>query len=393
MTILLLIRHASNDYLKDNRLAGLTPGIHINAQGQREADALARRLAPIAIHAIYSSPLERAVDTANALAQCQKLDVQIHPDLNEVDVGEWAGKAIKELAETDAWKEMSAQPARFQFPGGESYARVHARMIRAIDAIVAAHPDQVVAIVSHADPIKIVLAHYLGMDPNQFERIAISPASVSALIFDERGAVLFRLNDNGALPSFKAEKPKGDQRKEERTMPEANILYDLNPVSHITASAIGEPGKRTFFIQGRQGSIVITLGSEKEQVGALSRGIDEILERLGAKTPMPRVTEEEMELAEPVDPLFRIGQLGLGYDPASKLLVLVAYELPAEENPVTINVVRFWATAEQMQKLARHAAIIIAAGRPLCVLCGRPINPEGHFCPKRNGHGEKATLT
>ena len=100
-----------------------------------------------------------------------------------------------------------------------------------------------------------------------------------------------------------------------------------------------------------------------------------------------------MELAEPVDPVFRIGQLGLGYDQASKLLVMVAYELPEEENPATVNVVRFWATPEQMRKLARHAAVLIAAGRPLCVLCGRPIDPEGHFCPKRNGHGEKATLT
>lgn len=176
-------------------------------------------------------------------------------------------------------------------------------------------------------------------------------------------------------------------------MPEANILYDLNPVSHITVGAIGVPGKRTFFIQGLQGSHVVTLVSEKEQIIALSRGIDEILERLGITTRVVLPSEEEMELAEPIDPVFRIGQLGLGYDPLSKLLVLVAYELPEEENPATINVVRFWATPEQLQKLARHAAVIVAAGRPLCVLCGKPIDPDGHFCPKRNGHGEKATLT
>jgi len=147
-----------------------------------------------------------------------------------------------------------------------------------------------------------------------------------------------------------------------------------------------------FFIQGQQGSIIVTLTSEKEQVMALSRGIDEILERLGVGGQVLQATEEEMELVEPIDPVFRIGQLGLGYDPASKLLVLVAYELPEEENPATVKVVRFWATAGQMRKLARHAAVVVAAGRPLCVLCGRPIDPEGHFCPKRNGHGEKATL-
>ena len=393
MTILLLIRHASNDYVKDGRLAGLTPGVHLNAQGQREADALARRLDHLSLHAIYASPLERARETAQAVAQCQKLDVQIRDGLIEVDAGEWTGKTIKDLEETDVWKQLLAQPATFQFPGGDSVAQIQARMVAAIDAIVAAHPDQIVAIVSHADPIKIALAHYLSMDLNQFNRLIVNPASVSVLIFGERGAALFRLNDTGALPAFKPEKKKNDQRKEEHKMPEANILYDLNPVSHITAGAIGEPGKRTFFIQGQQGSSVVTLVSEKEQIVALSRGIDEILERLGVSGQTIQMSEEEMELAEPVDPVFRIGQLGLGYDPGSKLLVMVAYELPEEENPVTVNVVRFWGTPEQMRKLARHAAVLIAAGRPLCVLCGRPIDPEGHFCPKRNGHGEKATLT
>ncbi len=392
MTIVLLIRHASNDYVKEGRLAGLLPGVHLNAQGQREADALARRLDHLSLHAIYASPLDRTRETAQAIAQCQKLDVQVCDGLIEVDVGEWTGKLIKDLEATDAWKQLREQPATFQFPGGDSVARVQTRIVAAIDAIVAAHPEQVVAVVSHADPIKFALAHYLGMDLNQFNRLVIDPASASVLMFGERGATLFRSNDTGALPAFKPVQKKDDRRKEENKMPEANILYDLNPVSHITVGAIGEPGKRTFFIQGQQGSSIVTLVSEKEQIVALSRGIDEIVERLGVGGQPVSMSEEEMELAEPVDPIFRIGQLGLGYDQASKLLVLVAYELPEEENPATINVVRFWATTEQMRKLARHAAVIVAAGRPLCVLCGRPIDPEGHFCPKRNGHGEKATL-
>lgn len=206
MTTLFLIRHASNDYLKENRLAGLTPGIHLNAQGQQEADALAHRLAPITLHAIYSSPLERAVETARAIAQCQKLDVQIRPDLIEVDVGEWTGKSLNELGETEAWQRMAAQPIGFQFPGGEWIEQMQVRIVRAIDAIVMAHPKQSVAIVSHADPIKIALAYYLGMDPNRFNRLAIDPASVSVLVFAERGPVLVRLNDSGTLPSFQPEK-------------------------------------------------------------------------------------------------------------------------------------------------------------------------------------------
>jgi uncharacterized repeat protein (TIGR03847 family) len=176
-------------------------------------------------------------------------------------------------------------------------------------------------------------------------------------------------------------------------MPETNILHDLNPVSHITATAVGDPGKRTFYIQARQGQTIVTLLSEKEQVAALSRGIDEMLERLGTARQLTQAPESEMELAEPIDPVFRVGQLGLGYDTDQNMIVLVAYELPEIEDAETINAVRFWATADQMRRLARHAAASVAGGRPICVLCGRPIDPEGHFCPKRNGHGEKATLT
>lgn len=176
-------------------------------------------------------------------------------------------------------------------------------------------------------------------------------------------------------------------------MAEANILYDLRPVSHLTVGALGVPGKRTFFIQGLQDTIIATLIIEKEHVIALSRGIFETLERLGLGNLAVSMTEEEMELVEPIEPLFRVGQLGLGYEPASRLLMIVAYELPQEDNPPTIQVVRFWGTPEQMLKMARHAMVVAAAGRPLCVLCGRPIDPDGHFCPKRNGHGEKANLT
>lgn len=176
-------------------------------------------------------------------------------------------------------------------------------------------------------------------------------------------------------------------------MAETNILYDLNPVTHLTMGAVGQPGKRTFYLQGRQGMTIVTLTSEKEQIGALTKGIDELLERLGTGSKTVQLNALEMELSEPIEPLFRIGQLGLGYDAEQQMMVLVAYELPETETPELVNVVRFWATADQMKKLARHAAGVVAAGRPICVLCGRPIDPEGHFCPKRNGHGEKATLT
>ncbi|MBI4786806.1 MAG: DUF3090 family protein [Chloroflexi bacterium] len=401
MTVLLLVRHASNDYVKEGRLAGWTPGVHLNAAGQREADALAQRLNHIPIAAIYSSPLERAVETAQAIGLCQHLEVQIRPALGELGTGEWTGKLIKELEGAELWKQVQTAPAAVRIPGGESFAEMQTRMVAALDAIVAAHPNQVVAVVSHADPLKSAIAHYLSMDLNQFQRIAISPASVTVFFFGEHSPVLFRLNDSAKLPSFKIEPPKpkstpeaqDPERKEKTAMPEANILYDLNPVTHITAGVIGKPGKRTFYLQARQSRTIVTLIAEKEQMSALSAGIDQLLERLGGSRHAVQVTATQMELAEPIEPLFRIGQLGLGYDAEQSLLVLVAYELPQEEDAPVVNVVRFWATQDQMRALARHAAGIVAAGRPICVLCGRPIDPEGHFCPKRNGHGEHAPLT
>ena len=395
MTILLLIRHASNDYLKDGRLAGWIPGVHLNAQGQREADALARRLNHIPIAAIYSSPLERALDTAQAVAACQKLDVHIREELGEMRAGEWSGKKIDEIKDTEIFKQLQSKPIGVRLPGGESIDEVQTRMVAAIQAIVAAHPKEIVAIFSHADPLKAVIAHYLKMDLNEFQRLSISPASVTVFFLNEQGAHLFRLNDSDKLPAFTPETEAKKERKEEEKMPEANILHDMNPVTHITVGAVGKPGKRTFYLQGRQGAKVVTLRAEKEQVSALSQGIDQLLERLGqtSQAKTVQVTAMEMELSQPIEPVFRIGQLGLGYEAERGLLVLVAYELPEEENPETVNVVRFWATPEQMRALARHAAGIVAGGRPICVLCGRPIDPEGHFCPKRNGHGAKATLT
>ncbi len=402
MTVLLLIRHATTDYVKEGRLAGRLPGIHLNAHGQREADALARRLNQISISAIYSSPLERAVDTAQAIGACQKLEVQIRPDLGEIQAGEWTGKLIRELEGTETWKKIQTSPVGVPLPGGESIDQVQQRMVAAIDAIVKAHPNEVVAVVSHADPLKATIAHYLGLDLNQFQRIVISPASVTVFFFGEHHSpVLFRLNDSDRLPAFKpqpekqADPSKGDgkERKDDKTMPEVNILHDLNPVTHVTVGAVGKPGKRTFYLQGRTGRTIVTLVAEKEQVAALSTGIDQLLDRLGWGSRTVQVTATQMELSEPLEPLFRIGQLGLGYDAEQNLLVLVAYELPQEEEAATVNVVRFWGTQDQMRALARHAAAIVAAGRPICVLCGRPIDPEGHFCPKRNGHGEHASLT
>ncbi len=373
MTTLLLIRHATNDFVKAGRLAGRTPGVHINADGQREADALAKRTAHLPIEAIYSSPLERALDTANAVAQCQKLAVEIVPGLMETDAGEWTGRKIDELKDTDIWKAIQTKPVGVKLPGGESIDEVQARMVAAIEILRQKHPDGLIAVVSHADPLKSVIAHYLNWDLNHFQRIAIHPASVSVLQVNDNGATLVRLNDTGALTKIEIPKPtpakdaaKADdtQPQKEPNMAEANILHDLNPVSRVTVGALGEPGQRTFFLQARQAGILVSLVTEKEQMQSLSQGIGDLLTRLGEKTDAPNtVSAYELALEQPVEPLFRIGQLGLGFDQESDLLVIVAYAIPESEDAESVDVVRIWATRDQMLALSHHIGKVEAAGR------------------------------
>jgi uncharacterized repeat protein (TIGR03847 family) len=174
----------------------------------------------------------------------------------------------------------------------------------------------------------------------------------------------------------------------------AEVLYDLNPATWITAGAVGQAGQRRFYLQARQGTTLVTLLAEKEQVQALALGIEQLLATLAAQRPESEpaaaiLSEVNLALLEPLDPVFRIGDLGLGYDEKRDLLVLVAQELLEEEEQERRKptIARFWATRSQMRAMSQHAAAVVAAGRPICSLCGLPIDPAGHICPKRNGHG------
>lgn len=172
-----------------------------------------------------------------------------------------------------------------------------------------------------------------------------------------------------------------------------HFTFDFERVSTIVADAVGQPGQRTFFLQARQGSQVATLVMEKQQVAALAASILQLLEELEEKNPelmSVEATEENLHLEEPLNPAFRVGQMGLGYDESQDMMVLVAQALIADEEEVQasndVPRARFYATREQMRALSEHALEAVAAGRPDCPLCGRPIDPEGHFCPRTNGH-------
>ena len=167
---------------------------------------------------------------------------------------------------------------------------------------------------------------------------------------------------------------------------------ELRPVTHITVDAIGQPGKRVFYLHGWHQQRTITLILEKLQVQSLSVGIEQFLAEIQMKFPdlaeaSSDYAEDRMHILPPVDPLFRVGELGLGYEGEADLVVLVAKEIGLEDNEETdTDVVRFWCTRSQIRALARWGIEVASRGRPTCPQCGEPMNPEGHFCPKRNGH-------
>lgn len=169
---------------------------------------------------------------------------------------------------------------------------------------------------------------------------------------------------------------------------------DLNPVQHVTADAIGQPGQRVFYLQGWREADPqpVTVIVEKIQLQSLATSLEQMLEEIARQKPdlpaaLPDYDEEKMHIIPPVDPLFRAGEMGLGYDADHDQIVILLREIVAEgDDPQEASVVRFWATRAQARRLAAWGQEVISRGRPLCPQCGQPMEPEGHFCPKKNGH-------
>jgi probable phosphomutase (TIGR03848 family) len=195
MPTILLIRHGENDYVKKHRLAGRLPGVHLNANGRKQAQAVAEKLAGAPIKAVYSSPLERAMETAAPIAQALGLEVQLRQGLIEVDCGEWQDQRLKALSRTKLWKIVQGAPSRFRFPGGETFTGAQYRICQELEAIAGGHePRDLVVCVSHSDPIKLAVAHFIGLPLDMFQRLSAAPASISALHLGEAGSQLLSLN-------------------------------------------------------------------------------------------------------------------------------------------------------------------------------------------------------
>lgn len=201
MPTIALVRHATTA-ATGHRLGGWTPGVHLDDAGRDQARATARRFADHPVVAVYSSPLERTRDTAEIIAEVVGLQVQVRRDLGETDYGDWTNRPLDELRNEALWRVIQTTPSRATFPGGESLRGSQARMVEAIETIAAAHdPDDLVIAVGHADPIKAALAHYLGMPLDTFQRIAVSPASVSILSLREgHPPAVLDMNVGAGLP-------------------------------------------------------------------------------------------------------------------------------------------------------------------------------------------------
>ncbi len=198
--MVLLVRHGTTP-TTGKMLPGQAAGLHLSEKGQAQAEAAAERIAALAKKpaAVYASPLERTRETAAPIAKALGLRVRAAAGLIEVDVGNWTEKPLKRLYRAREWPTVQRWPAGFRFPGGESFAEMSVRSMDAVLALVAEHPGQTIVAVSHADPIKAVVAAAAGMPLDLMQRLVVSPCSISALLFTAGGPVVLCVNSTGSL--------------------------------------------------------------------------------------------------------------------------------------------------------------------------------------------------
>lgn len=214
-TYVLLIRHGENDWVGTDRLAGRTPGVHLNDKGRSQAAQLAGLLQNQPIQAIYSSPLERCMETARPLGHQLGVPVQPEAGIMEVDYGAWQGGALKELSATPEWQMVQHYPSQFRFPGGETLHESQTRAVDAINRLAANHDGATIALFSHGDIIRTSLAHYLGVPLDLFQRIAIHTASISAIGFFNGRPMVLAINYLAELPVFASKREAPQDETEE----------------------------------------------------------------------------------------------------------------------------------------------------------------------------------
>lgn len=197
MTTVLMVRHGQTP-TTGKVLPGRAKGLSLGDVGIAQAERAGERIGALnKVSAIYASPMERTQETATPIAKACKLRIRTRAGLNECDFGRWTGKKLGDLRKLPEWQTVQKYPSGFRFPGGESFAEMQARITGTIVDLVAEHPGETIVCVSHADTIKAAVAHALGTHLDQFQRIVISPCSISAIIYGPTGPTVLAVNSTG----------------------------------------------------------------------------------------------------------------------------------------------------------------------------------------------------
>ena len=197
-TTVIFVRHGKTP-TTGAELPGRSPGLHLGDVGVVQAQTAADRIGVLGdrVKAIYASPLERTRETAAPIAKALNLKVQRHKGLLELDVGDWTGRKLKDLYKLPEWRTVQKYPSGFTFPGGESFGAMQTRINDTVTQLVAAHPGEVIVCVSHADPIRALIAQAMGTHLDLFQRIVVSPCSISAVMYGSEGPVVLAVNSIG----------------------------------------------------------------------------------------------------------------------------------------------------------------------------------------------------
>ena len=200
MTVFYFVRHGVTAHT-GHKLSGWIPGIHLTDEGRAQAEAAAGMLASVPFKAIYSSPIDRTMETAAPIARLHGLEIVQAPSLGEVEYGKWSNRTFKTLVRTKLWEKVQRYPSGVRFPEGETLREVQTRAVEEVESIAARHRKQIVCCVSHADVIRLLAAHYLGVHIDLFQRLTVAPASVSVIALNDGRPLVISLNSPPMNPA------------------------------------------------------------------------------------------------------------------------------------------------------------------------------------------------
>ncbi|MDP6964800.1 MAG: histidine phosphatase family protein [Acidimicrobiales bacterium] len=202
-TLIIFVRHGKTP-TTGTKLPGRAPNLHLSDEGKSQAEMIAKEIEKSSssflgtkVSAVYASPMERTQETAKPIAKSLNLRVRTLQGLNECDFGDWTGRRLRDLSKLKSWSTIQKQPSNFRFPNGESFTEMQNRMIKTVDKILTRHPGETVVCVSHADPIKSILASAVGTPLDLFQRILVGPCSASVVLYTKERPLVLTLNSNG----------------------------------------------------------------------------------------------------------------------------------------------------------------------------------------------------